>query len=122
MRNVRRNFFRGRKKKGGNMAGGEKERNPKEAKGKARNNNEVEFTCDAREAKKIFVAGTFNDWNTTAMPMKKGKDGTWKLKVRLPAGNYEYKYFVDGAWAEDMTESGTVPNYFGTRNRVMSVT
>jgi 1,4-alpha-glucan branching enzyme len=82
---------------------------------------EVQFICNARGAKKIFVAGTFNDWNTSELPMKKEKDGTWKLTIKLPSGRYEYKYFVDSKWAEDLVDGETVPNYYGTRNQVVSV-
>jgi 1,4-alpha-glucan branching enzyme len=60
---------------------------------------EVEFTLHAPDVKKVCISGQFNDWNTQSMPMKKSKDGTWRVKMKLPRGKYEYKYFVDGAWA-----------------------
>jgi len=83
--------------------------------------HEVEFTFRAPEAKKVFIAGKFNDWNTRSMPMKKSKDGTWRIKLNLSPGKYEYKYFVDGAWASDLSCSELVPNPFGTENCVISV-
>jgi 1,4-alpha-glucan branching enzyme len=83
--------------------------------------HEVEFTFRAPEAKKVCIAGKFNDWNTRSMPMKKGKDGTWRIKLNLSPGKYEYKYFVDGAWASDLSCSELVPNPFGTENCVISV-
>jgi hypothetical protein len=43
------------------------------------------------------VAGTFNDWNTTATPLKKSGDGEWKAELQLLPGRYEYKLLVDGA-------------------------
>jgi 1,4-alpha-glucan branching enzyme len=107
--------------KGGTMASGGKERKVRESRETPQTDHDVQFICVARGAKKIFVAGTFNDWNTTSLPMKKGKDGAWKLTIKLPSGTYEYKYLVDGAWAEDVTGSDTVPNYVGTRNRIMNV-
>jgi 1,4-alpha-glucan branching enzyme len=82
---------------------------------------EVELTCRAQEAKKIFIAGTFNDGNTKLTPMKKGKDGTWRVKIKLSPGRYEYKYFVDGVWAADFPGADSAPNSFGTYNRVVSV-
>ena len=63
--------------------------------------HEVEFTFYAPEAKKVCIAGKFNAWNTSSTPMIKGKDGTWRTKLKLSPGKYEYKYFVDGAWASD---------------------
>jgi len=83
--------------------------------------HEVEFTFRAPEARKVYIAGKFNAWNTSSTPMKKGKDGTWRIKLKLSPGKYEYKYFVDGAWASDRSCSELVPNPFGTDNCVISV-
>jgi 1,4-alpha-glucan branching enzyme len=83
--------------------------------------HEVEFMFHAPNARKVCIAGKFNDWNTKSMPMKKGKDGTWRIKLKLSPGKYEYKYFVDGAWASDMPCAELVPNPFGTYNCVITV-
>lgn len=83
--------------------------------------HEVEFTYYAPEAKKVCLAGKFNDWNTTSMPMKKGKDGTWRIKMKLLPGSYEYKYFADGAWVQNIPAATKVPNTFGTYNCVIAV-
>ena len=83
--------------------------------------HEVEFTCHASMARSVCIAGNFNAWNTSSLPMKKEKDGTWRIKLELSPGKYEYKYFVDGAWASDQSCSELVPNPFGTDNCVMSV-
>ncbi|HUI66927.1 MAG TPA: glycogen-binding domain-containing protein [Nitrospirota bacterium] len=77
---------------------------------------EVEFTYHAPNAKKVCMAGKFNDWNTKSLAMKKDRDGTWKIKVKLTPGKYEYKYFVDGTWAQDLPCTDLVPNPFGTFN------
>ncbi len=83
--------------------------------------HEVELTFRAPEAKKVCIAGKFNAWNTSSTPMIKGKDGTWRIKLKLSPGKYEYKYFVDGAWASDLKCPELVPNPFGTNNCVISV-
>ncbi len=82
---------------------------------------EVEFALNAPDAKKVCIAGQFNDWNTKSLPMKKGRDGTWKIKLKLPRGKCEYKYFVDGSWAQDISGAERVPNPFGTSNCVIYV-
>lgn len=82
---------------------------------------EMEFTFHAPGAKKVCIAGTFNGWNTNSMPMKKDRNGIWRIKVKLPAGKHEYKYFVDGTWAQDIPGAEMVPNPFGTRNCVIGV-
>jgi hypothetical protein len=33
--------------------------------------------------------------------MIRGENGLWNADMELPAGQYEYKLFVDGAWMED---------------------
>jgi 1,4-alpha-glucan branching enzyme len=83
--------------------------------------HEVELTFHAPEAKTVCIAGKFNAWDTGSTPMKKGKDGIWRIKLTLPPGKYEYKYFVDGAWASDLKCPELVPNPFGTNNCVISV-
>ncbi len=90
---------------------------PKEA---VREQN-VEFSYFAPAAKKVCLAGNFNSWNVNSLPMKKGKDGTWAISIKLRPGKHEYKFFVDGAWAQDAPCSDKVPNSFGTYNCVMGV-
>ncbi len=82
---------------------------------------DVEFGLYAPEAKKVYIAGKFNNWSTEQYPMKKGKDGYWRIKIKLSTGSQEYKYFVDGAWAQDVPCAALVPNPFGTSNCVISV-
>jgi 1,4-alpha-glucan branching enzyme len=93
----------------------------KESIGRAATMQQIEFSFRAPDAKKAYIAGTFNDWDTKSMPMKKGNDGTWRIMVKLSLGNYEYKYFVDGTWAEDVPGAELAPNPFGTNNCVIGV-
>lgn len=51
-------------------------------------------------AKAVFVAGDFNKWNPTGLSMKKS-GSTWKVSTVLSAGNYNYKFIVDGKWITD---------------------
>jgi 1,4-alpha-glucan branching enzyme len=85
------------------------------------NRQEIEFTLQSPQASRIFLAGTFNNWNTNSHPMKKNKDGIWRIKVRMAPGRYEYKFFVDGAWSQDLSVSDVIANPFGTQNGVISV-
>jgi len=86
------------------------------------------FTCHAPNARAVFLAGTFNQWNTKAAPMKKGADGNWATAIELPPGRHEFKFVVDGVWCCEPGCDGTnrncpkcVPNAFGTMNRVIEV-
>lgn len=81
----------------------------------------VEFIFHALEAMEVYLAGEFNHWNTKSLPMKKDKDGVWKTEVRLLPGRYEYKFFADGAWVEDIPGAELISNPFGTKNFVIWV-
>jgi hypothetical protein len=51
-------------------------------------------------AEKVVLSGDFNAWNTGELFMEKASGG-WQLPYVLAAGNYEYKYIVDGDWITD---------------------
>jgi hypothetical protein len=51
-------------------------------------------------AEKVILAGSFNNWSTNELLMNKTADG-WELPYVIGAGNYEYKFIVDGKWMPD---------------------
>lgn len=51
-------------------------------------------------AKQVALAGTFNSWRRDELLMTKTATG-WQLPYALGAGNYEYKFVVDGKWITD---------------------
>lgn len=61
----------------------------------------IRFTYYDPAAKAVYIAGDFNNWNTTATPMKRDERGIWSVVLRLPPGRYEYKFIVDGNWVAD---------------------
>ena len=81
----------------------------------------MEFTFFSPGAMRAYGAGEFNGLDTQSLPMKKGKVGSWKAKVELPPGRYEYKLFTDDSRIEDLPDSENVFIPFGTRNFVISV-
>lgn len=87
----------------------------------------TELSCHAPDAGAVFVAGTFNDWETEATAMTKDDRGNWKAELELPAGRHEFKFVVDGEWCCEpgCDASGEcpkcVPNDFGTMNRFVDV-
>lgn len=85
------------------------------------NRQEIEFTLHAPQACSIFLAGTFNNWKTNSLPLKKGSDGIWRIRIKMAPGRYEYKFFVDGEWSQDISDSEAVANPFGTQNKVISI-
>ena len=81
----------------------------------------VMFTLDAPQAREVFVAGDFNEWNKKAHPLKKNAKGVWQKTAMLFPGRYEYKFIVDGKWERDPKNSQTCLNCFGTRNCVIDL-
>ncbi|MGC8990828.1 MAG: glycogen-binding domain-containing protein [Verrucomicrobiia bacterium] len=75
----------------------------------------------APDAKSVCVAGTFNNWQTDATPMKPQPDGLWTIELELPPGTYEYRFVVDGVWCDDPKSAETTPNPFGGFNAVLRV-
>lgn len=82
----------------------------------------VSFQVHAPEAQAVAVAGDFNDWNPAAQPMKRDPEsGTWKATLTLPAGQYQYRYVIDGQWVDDPQCDLRAPNPFGGVNSVRIV-
>lgn len=85
--------------------------------------NTVTFRLYAPDAKSVHLAGTFNNWSTTATPMQ-GPDanGYWTVTLTLANGRYEYKFVVDGGkWLEDPQGMDRAPDGFGGFNSVVYV-
>lgn len=80
----------------------------------------LEFKLHAPQARKVSLAGSFNNWNTRTTTARKDKDGNWMIKMNLKPGRYEYKFFVDGNWINDPHREA-ISNAFGTQNSVVEV-
>jgi 1,4-alpha-glucan branching enzyme len=80
------------------------------------------FSVHAEIGSKVFLAGSFNNWDPTAKEMadKKG-DGTFTATVALPPGDHQYKFVIDGTWCADPECSEWVQNEHGTLNSVKHV-
>ncbi len=81
----------------------------------------VEFKFPGAGAQQVLLAGSFNHWSETSDPMKKDGTGQWKKIKFLPAGEYEYKFLVDGVWTLDPGCPAVMANRFGTENNVLSL-
>lgn len=93
----------------------------KEKKEKKNPVHKVGFELEAPDAGSVYLAGSFNDWDTQSHPMKKGKKGNWKVKLSLEPGLYEYRFVVDGRWTDDPLCGVSVANGFGGRNSIKVV-
>jgi 1,4-alpha-glucan branching enzyme len=72
------------------------------------------------EAKKVYVAGSFNGWNVDNYAMVR-KDGKWIFPIYLKPGKYTYKFIVDGKWILDPGNELWENNEYGTGNSILWV-
>ncbi|MDD2703289.1 MAG: glycogen-binding domain-containing protein [Candidatus Omnitrophica bacterium] len=82
---------------------------------------ETTFKLYAPSAKKVSVAGTFNNWDIKKLTAKKDVRGNWNVAISLKPGRYEYKFVVDGSWITDPVNTNTVGNNLGTVNSFIDV-
>jgi 1,4-alpha-glucan branching enzyme len=73
----------------------------------------VEFKFYRPQAEQVHLTGDFNDWRTGEMPMVRSRDGYWTARVRLPAGEFRFRYCADGEWFADYAAFGLEPGRFG---------
>lgn len=81
----------------------------------------VQFEFRAPEVQEVYLVGDFNNWDSSANPMKKDKKGIWNTALSLKIGRYEYRFLADGNWENDPFCCDCVPNEFGSQNCVKMV-
>ena len=80
------------------------------------------FSVRAKEGSKVYLAGSFNDWNPTAKKMlDPNGNGVFAVVINLPVGSHEYKFVIDGIWCADPECADWVQNDLGTLNSVKVV-
>ena len=57
------------------------------------------FTYTDPAATTVEVAGEFSNWKT--LPLAKDAAGSWTKTLRLKAGQYGYKFVINGEWKFD---------------------
>ena len=83
----------------------------------------VRFTFYSTKVNSIAIAGSFNNWSSTADPLY-DRDGTgmWTIMLPLTEGRYEYKFIIDGEkWVFDPGNNEMVDDGFGGNNSVITV-
>ena len=79
------------------------------------------YLKDFDNAKKVMLAGSFNDWAPNALAMQKTDSG-WISQVKLTPGKYWYKFIVDGRWRVDNDNYSKENDGYGNINSVLFVT
>ena len=83
---------------------------------KQENKEWVKFIYHAPPKTKIYLAGTFNQWDPSSIKLGYHGKSTYSTMLLLPAGNYEYKYVVNGLWQNNPDCHDLVSNAFGSQN------
>lgn len=67
----------------------------------------VKFVWSQPANRSVFLAGDFNSWGLPVSLTRRANDvhpggnDMWETVLRLPKGQYHYKYVVDGEWQYD---------------------
>ncbi|MBL7702143.1 MAG: hypothetical protein JNM14_07830 [Ferruginibacter sp.] len=71
-------------------------------------------------AKKVFLAGSFNEWKERDLLMQRTSSG-WMLPVYLSEGTHIYRFIADGNWFIDPANPDKLPNEFNDFNSVLRI-
>ncbi len=72
-------------------------------------------------ARNVSVAGTFNEWKPGQTPLQQCGASQWETILSLAPGDYEYRFVIDGEWADDPLACRHAPNPYGGQNAVLHV-
>lgn len=82
----------------------------------------VRFRFDAPTAGRVALAGDFNAWSATSLPLTRAPDGrTWVIDVPLSPGRYAYAFVVDGELQVDPGAPRATDDDFGAPSSVVLV-
>jgi len=72
-------------------------------------------------AESAYLVGEFNDWSTSANPMKRLKKGGFSTTVNLETGrSYQFRYLLGASqWENDPEADGYLPTPFGDNQNSM---
>ena len=75
------------------------------------------------EADSAALVGDFNEWDESATPMKKLKDGSFSAQVSLEVGqSYRFRYLLDESrWENDWEPDAYSPNEHGEDDSIVTV-
>jgi hypothetical protein len=82
----------------------------------------VQFVFRAPSAQRVALVGDFNDWDSSATPLRQAAGGLWTVTVPLTAGRYTYTFVVDGErWMADPSAPPAPPDDSGRPGSVVTI-
>ena len=80
------------------------------------------FQVFCKDAEWVHVVGDFNHWSPHATPMRQIKPGVWRVELRLPPGEYRFRYLTSNqGWITDWAAFGVERNRFGEWDSLLHV-
>ncbi|MBI1342178.1 MAG: hypothetical protein GC171_04485 [Terrimonas sp.] len=71
-------------------------------------------------ARKVFLAGSFNNWKNGQLAMEKEGEA-WILPLYLAEGTHTYRFIVNGQWMADPDNPEILPNEYNDYNSVITI-
>jgi hypothetical protein len=82
----------------------------------------VRFVLVAPRARTVALAGDFDGWDRSRLPMRREAAGIWTVDVPLAPGRYDYAFVVDGgSFVADPAAPPAVGDDFGRPTSVVTV-
>jgi 1,4-alpha-glucan branching enzyme len=78
----------------------------------------------ANGATTVTLVGDFNGWDPVTMPLKRHKNGSYRLVLDLPRDReYQFRYLIDGnCWENDWEADKYLPSPTGDSENSVVVT
>jgi len=87
----------------------------------AKTQERITFIFSLPKMKNVFLVGDFNRWKVGADPMQQVSNGSFRRSKKLFSGRYEYKFYADGIYWQDLDAKAQTINSCGARNSVVTV-
>ena len=81
----------------------------------------VEFYFETEPGRRVFVSGSFNNWDPYMHRMTEESPGRYRLHLRVPAGTHYYEFISSGERLPDPLNERRVYNREGNRVSVLQV-
>lgn len=83
----------------------------------------VQFSVTAPEARSVFVAGDFNNWDPAEIKLhSRAGSGRWQALVPMTPGLYQYMFVIDGQlWMADPQAAESIDDGFGRHNSLLRI-
>ncbi len=80
------------------------------------------FRVACKDAQWVHLLGDFNHWSPHATPLRQVKPGLWQAELRLPPGEYRFRYLSSSqGWITDWAAFGVERNQFGDWDSILHV-